>query len=62
MTHRFLLLVLMTALSAATMAQPKIVRKGSSAHILTNGRHMLIKTDLKVVLLWFGAWKNSMSY
>jgi len=113
--------VFISAVSIVLSAQPKLVRNGSTAHIVTNGKPMLMiggemgnssastladvqrhfahlhrlglntvlapvsweliepqegcfdmislenilteasKNDLKVVLLWFGAWKNSMS-
>ena len=115
------LILLMTIFSGIALAQPKLERKGNTAHIVSNGRPMLMiggemgnssastlddlkryfahlhrlglntvltpvsweliepiegefdmttldnilvearKNELKVVLLWFGAWKNSMS-
>lgn len=115
------LLTAMLLLSTAAMAQPRLEKQGNTAHIVANGKPMLMiggemgnssastladvqqhfahlkrlelntvlapvsweliepqegkfdmttldnlltearKNDLKVVLLWFGAWKNSMS-
>ena len=118
---KFFAFLIVMSLSLSAWAQPKLVRNGSTAHIVANDRPMLMiggelgnssastledvqqhfshlrrlglntvlapvtweliepeegkfdmtsldnilqearKNDLKVVLLWFGAWKNSMS-
>ena len=60
MTLRHYTLLLLTAATLSLQAQVRLVNDGPYARLTIDGQPMLVLGG-ELILLWFGAWKNSMS-